>query len=220
MTIWLQPVLPQQASRFAYTGPRQSTACRITGAESIFSSLHNLFFRRRVASLHRRLGIPPDYARLRALPLQREARRLAAAGTDIYQRPQRLIPPAADAWRAMAGAAEADGVELQLVSAFRSVDYQCGIVRRKLGQGQSIGDILNVSAAPGYSEHHSGRAVDLTTPGAPVLEEAFEETAAFAWLQRRAAEFGFRLSYPRDNPHGVAYEPWHWAWWGDRSPGA
>ena len=75
-----------------------------------------------------------------------------------------------------------------------------------------------MSAAPGYSEHHSGRAVDLTTPGSPVLEEAFEESDAFAWLRRRAPEFGFRMSYPRDNPHRVAYEPWHWAWWGDRTP--
>ena len=48
-----------------------------------------------------------------------------------------------------------------------------------------------------------------------VLEEEFERSDAFAWLTRRAGEFGFRMSYPRDNPHGVAYEPWHWAWWGD-----
>jgi D-alanyl-D-alanine carboxypeptidase len=192
----------------------------VAGSRVIFQFLQKLRFRRRVASLHRAFGIPGDYARQRALPLQMEARDLTEIGPDIYQRPQRLIPSAAAAWRAMVGAAAADGIELQLVSAFRSTDYQCGILRRKLGQGQSIAEILRVSAAPGYSEHHSGRAVDLTTPGAPALEETFEESAAFDWLQRRAAEFGFRMSYPRDNPHGVAYEPWHWAWWGDRPRGA
>ena len=183
---------------------------------SITAFLLGFRYRRRVARLHRALGIPRDYARARDLPLQPEAQDLQSVGTDIYDRPQRLVPAAAEAWRAMVAAAAADGVELQLVSAFRPLDYQEGILRRKLDRGQSIEDILRVSAAPGYSEHHSGRAVDLTTPGCAVLEEEFEETDAFAWLCRRGGEFGFRLSYPRDNPHGVVYEPWHWAWWGDR----
>ena len=34
----------------------------------------------------------------------------------------------------------------------------------------------------------------------------------YAWLKDNAARFRFRLSYPRDNPHGIAYEPWHWCW--------
>jgi D-alanyl-D-alanine carboxypeptidase len=178
----------------------------------LLSYLRNLRFTWRIARLHRKLGIPAGYAQRRGLPLQPEARRLVSVGPDIYQRDQRLLPAAAAAWQAMASAAAADGVELQLVSAFRPVDYQAGILRRKLDQGQSIDDILRVSAAPGYSEHHSGRAVDLTTPGCAVLEEEFEHSAAFAWLNRRALEFGFRLSYPRGNPHGVAFEPWHWAW--------
>lgn len=180
----------------------------------LLSFLRRKRFARNIARVHRELGIPPDYARACRLPLQAEARRLVSIGPDIYQREQRLLPTAANAWRAMVLAATADGVELQLVSAFRPVDYQAGILRRKLDKGQAIDAILRVSAAPGYSEHHSGRAVDVTTPGCAVLEEEFEHSPAFAWLQRRAAEFGFRLSYPRDNPHGVAYEPWHWAWWG------
>jgi D-alanyl-D-alanine carboxypeptidase len=183
----------------------------------LLSYLRNKRFTRRVARLHRALGIPAGYARLRGLPLQPEAQGLVSVGPDIYQRDQRLLPPAAAAWRAMVAAAAADGVELQLVSAFRPVDYQASILRRKLDQGQAIDDILRVSAAPGYSEHHSGRAVDLTTPGYAVLEEEFEHSAAFAWLNQKAAGFGFRMSYPRGNPHGVAYEPWHWTWRGTAS---
>lgn len=181
----------------------------------LLSFLRRIRFARNIARVHRELGISADYARARRLPLQPEARRLVSIGPDIYQREQRLLPAAANAWREMVLAAAADGVELQLVSAFRPVDYQAGILRRKLEKGQSLDAILRVSAAPGYSEHHSGRAVDVTTPGCAVLEEEFEGSPAFAWLQRRAGEFGFRLSYPRDNPHGVAYEPWHWAWWGN-----
>jgi len=184
---------------------------------TVFSAyLRNRRFRRRVASLHAELGIPADYARRHALPMHPEARSLVSVGEDIYQREQRLLAPAARAWSLLREAAAADGIDLQLVSAYRSLAYQEGILRRKLGQGQSIDQVLAVSAAPGYSEHHSGRAVDLTTPGYPVLEEVFEDSEAFAWLNRRAGEFGFRLSYPRGNSHGVAYEPWHWAWWGDR----
>ena len=167
-------------------------------------------FGRRVAALAAELGLPADYGRRRRLPLQTEARRLASAGTDIYDRPQRLTPAAAAAWRRLRSAAADEGVHLQLVSAYRSLDYQAGIVRRKLEQGQPLGQILAVSAAPGFSEHHTGRALDLTTPGAPVLETPFETTDAFAWLQAHAGRFSFRLSYPRDNRHGLAYEPWHW----------
>ena len=58
--------------------------------------------------------------------------------------------------------------------------------------------------------------MDVTTPGCAVLEETFEDSEAFAWLQQNAGRYGFRLSFPRGNPHGVAYEPWHWAWWADR----
>jgi D-alanyl-D-alanine carboxypeptidase len=181
----------------------------------LFSHFRKALFKRRLAPLHRSLGIPPDYARVRELPVYLEPAGLVDIGDDIHGRPQRLIEPAARAWGALVEAAEVEGVELQLVSAFRSVEYQEAIIRRKLNKGQSMQEILSVSAAPGYSEHHSGRAVDVSTPGFEPLEEEFERSGAFAWLCSSARGFGFCLSYPRGNPHGVAYEPWHWAWWGD-----
>ena len=52
----------------------------------------------------------------------------------------------------------------------------------------------------------------MTTPGYQPLDEEFEHSAAFAWLRRNAGNYGFHLSYPRDNRHGIAYEPWHWCW--------
>ena len=169
----------------------------------------------RAAQLKQRLdalGIPADYGKRHALRRVREPVHLASIGTDIHGREQFLARPAAAAWQRMQHAAASDGIELQVVSAWRSVDYQCGIVERKLARGQRIDQILAVSAAPGYSEHHSGRALDLTTPGFEPLEEEFENSPAFAWLCRNAAHFRFALSYPRDNPHGIAYEPWHWCW--------
>ena len=158
------------------------------------------------------LGVPADHGSSRALRRVREPAQLEFIGIDTQQRAQWLAPRAAAAWRRMHTAAAADSIELQVVSAFRSVEYQLGIVRRKRERGQTIAEILRVSAAPGYSEHHSGRALDLTTPGYASLEEEFEASPAFTWLRAQAARFGFRMSYPRANPHGIAYEPWHWCW--------
>jgi len=167
---------------------------------------------KQIAALHESLAIPVDYAPVRRMPLHPEARKLVSIGHDIYHREQRLVPPAAKAWRVMRASAAARSVELQVVSAYRSVEYQEAIVRRKLTKGLNLDDILKVSAAPGYSEHHTGRALDLTAPGFAVLEEEFENSEAFAWLEQNAGRFGFAMSFPRGNPHGVAYEPWHWAW--------
>ncbi|MHB8309514.1 MAG: M15 family metallopeptidase [Metallibacterium sp.] len=158
------------------------------------------------------LGIPVDYGHARSLRPQREPARLQSIGLDVQQRPAWLRPRAAAAFLRMRRAAMHDGIELQVVSAWRSCEYQLGIIRRKCEHGQDMAAILAVSAAPGYSEHHSGRALDLTSPGSAVLEEAFEQAPAFAWLQSHARNYGFALSYPRGNRHGIAYEPWHWCW--------
>ncbi len=160
----------------------------------------------------RALGVPANYGHARRLPPVREPQRLSFIGHDVHGRPQWLAPRAAAALRRLLGASAADTVTIDLVSAFRTIEHQLDILERKCARGQSIDEILRVSAAPGYSEHHSGRAVDLTSPGYAPLEEDFEHSPAFAWLQQHAADFGFRLSYPRGNVHGIAYEPWHWCW--------
>ena len=168
--------------------------------------------RMRVIEAAHALGVPRDYGRRHRLRIVREPQHLTCIGIDIHTRHQWMSPPAARAWTRMREAAARNDIELQIVSAFRSAAYQLGIIERKLERGQSIDEILRVSAAPGYSEHHSGRVVDITTPGHSALEEAFDQSAAFAWLQGNAARYGFSLSYPRGNAHDIAYEPWHWCW--------
>src|SRR5690349_20310645 len=158
------------------------------------------------------LGLDESYGEDVGLPLVPEPMRLEFAGFDRYRRPLWLREPAARAWRRMQSAACTDAIALEAISGYRSHDYQLGIFERKLARGLSVEQILAVNAAPGYSEHHGGCALDIGTPGEPPAEESFELTPAFAWLQRRAGEFGFRMSYPRGNPHGIVYEPWHWRW--------
>jgi len=157
------------------------------------------------------LGIPTDYGRDPRRPAHAEAQELEDVEPNIVGRMQRLAPSAARAWREMKAAALADQVELLLVSGFRSVRYQVDLIRNKLAAGQNIDEILKVNAAPGFSEHHTGRAVDIATPGSRPLTVDFETSPAFAWLRTNARRFGFAMPYGRDNVFGFTYEPWHWS---------
>jgi D-alanyl-D-alanine carboxypeptidase len=161
--------------------------------------------------LHTELGIPDDYGLDGVKPLFDEAVGLVDAGPNLVGRMQRLTPDTAASWQQMLAAARDDGVTLLMVSGFRDFEYQASLIRKKINAGQKLGEILAVNAAPGYSEHHTGRAVDIASPGSRPLTEEFEATEAFAWLEKNAADYGFSMSYPRDNPEGFIYEPWHWA---------
>jgi len=120
---------------------------------------------------------------------------------------------AADALQALQAAAASDGVDIRVLSAFRSIALQKHIFFDvKSERNQSALERARVSAPPGFSEHSTGFAVDLgdgRQPGSN-LSTSFEDTAAFAWLQAHANRFHFELSFPRGNRQGVSYEPWHW----------
>jgi len=129
-----------------------------------------------------------------------------------------LQPETLDAWKRMKEAAESDGINLHIISAFRSMTRQSEIIEDKKRKGISEDMIFRVNAPPGYSEHHTGRAIDIGTQNYSDLEEEFENSEAFCWLIAHARQFGFRLSYPRENPYGIAYEPWHWFFEGNAQP--
>ena len=164
----------------------------------------------RADAANAKLGIPAAIIRRRNLPLCAEAEKLVVVEIGPRGRKHRLTPAAATAWKKMKAAARKDGIGLKIVSAFRSFERQVAIIRRKIAEGQSVRQILAFSAPPGYSEHHTGCAVDIGTEGCDELEEIFEQSPAFAWLVRNASRYGYYLSYPRRNPYGYRYEPWHW----------
>jgi D-alanyl-D-alanine carboxypeptidase len=156
------------------------------------------------------LGIPENYGSDPLLPIYAEAIDLVEAGPNIVGRIQSLTTGTAAAWQGMMRAAKDEEIELVMVSGFRSMEYQADLIRNKRAAGQAISEILQVNVAPGYSQHHTGNAIDIATPGYKPLLEEFENSPAFAWLKEHAGRFGFTLSYPRNNPEGIAYEPWHW----------
>jgi D-alanyl-D-alanine carboxypeptidase len=163
-----------------------------------------------LATLFSELGIPDNYGESPALANYAEATELVDAGLNIVGRMQRLTPATESSWSTMQVAAHEDGCELLMVSGFRSIEYQAGLIRNKIASGQIIEDILQVNVAPGFSQHHTGKAIDIATPGFKPLLEEFEKSSAFEWLHQNAAKFGFRMSYPRGNLEGINYEPWHW----------
>lgn len=156
------------------------------------------------------LGISSELITARGLRECEEAATLEVAEVGADGRDHLLVPLAAEAWRGLKAAALVDGIDLFIVSAFRSIERQAEIVRRKLESGAAVESILTVCAPPGFSEHHTGRAVDLSTFGSHALEVEFDQTAAYAWLTQHAAEFRYYLSYPIGNCWGYQYEPWHW----------
>ena len=120
---------------------------------------------------------------------------------------------AAAALDAMMGDAVADGIDLRLLSGFRSLDLQEAIFFEVASErNQTPEERARVSAPPGYSEHSTGYAVDLGDGWAPEtnLSQSFEQTEAYRWLQNHAARYHFVLSFPAGNSQGVLYEPWHW----------
>ena len=163
-----------------------------------------------ILEFHRTLGIPVEYCNSCNLPFCEEPDQLVATELDFYDRPQQLTPESFAAWTAMKLAAANSRVDIFLISAYRSAQYQADLLAKKLSSGAAIEDILTVNAAPGFSEHHTGRAVDIGTHGCGALVEDFENTTAFQWLKENSADFCFTMSYPRDNAFGIIYEPWHW----------
>jgi zinc D-Ala-D-Ala carboxypeptidase len=164
----------------------------------------------RLVAITEELGISSALLAARGLPECEEAGCLEVAEHGLDGRDHLLVATAAEAWRTLKAAALRDGVSLYIVSAFRSIERQAEIIRRKLNAGAAIEEILTVCAPPGFSEHHTGRAVDISTADSPALEVEFDETPAFAWLLEHANDFSFYLSYPAGNSLGYQYEPWHW----------
>ena len=117
------------------------------------------------------------------------------------------------ALKSMTSAASAAGVDLVLLSGYRSHDLQRQIFYgRKSARNQIAVERAKVSAPPGYSEHSTGYAIDLgdATMRHTDFEVEFENTKAFRWLKENAAKYHFVLSFPKGNPQKVSYEPWHW----------
>jgi D-alanyl-D-alanine carboxypeptidase len=132
---------------------------------------------------------------------------------------ERLDRKVAVQYEKMYKAAAKEGVYLTPCSGYRSYELQERNYNRKVdyykSQGYSTAQ-AKVKAAtsimpPGSSEHNLGYAMDIVC-----VEEYFEDSKQFKWLQKNAADYGFILRYPKNkqNVTKVIYEPWHWRYVG------
>lgn len=146
------------------------------------------------------------------------ARELVSVGTyRATGRVVRLRQPAAAAFQDMVRAARGEGLSLIPISGHRTLAYQRGLFQRAIRRYGSEAKAARWVAPPGHSEHHTGWTLDLGDGDRPAtdIETAFEKTPVFSWLEKNAAAHGFELSFPKGNPQGVNYEPWHWRFVGD-----
>lgn len=173
-------------------------------------------------------GVPASEVRLLFLPVDRQR-----ALPEGYQPPDltwvggRLVREIARPdLLAMIQAAEADNVEIAPISAFRGPDEQAlafesavwrAMARRDLDREAAEQEMARFVAPPGHSQHQLGTAVDFSTWEINyAVQPRFAETEAGRWLEARAWEYGFVLSYTRQGEarSGYAYEPWHYRWIG------
>lgn len=143
--------------------------------------------------------VPPDLQNLQTLGLP-------TTKDDLQLRNE-----SAQAAQALFDAADEDDIQLSVVSAYRSYDYQVGTYQHWVNQqGKAAAD--QVSARPGYSEHQTGLAMDVVgSDGACTLQVCFEDTEAGRWVAEHAVTHGWVLRYPKDAEAttGYSYEPWH-----------
>ena len=114
------------------------------------------------------------------------------------------------AFRQMAAGAAADGLNIYIVSGFRSYNTQKNLYNRYVDR-DGVAEADTYSARAGYSEHQSGLAADLNS-----VSNSFAGTREAIWLSNNCYKYGFILRYPlgKTNETGYIYEPWHFRYVG------
>ena len=123
---------------------------------------------------------------------------------------RRVRSQVADALEIMAQAAQADGVQLNVDSGYRSYSTQHDLFYR-YAKRDGVLAAERYSARPGQSEHQLGTVVDFGGTNRD-YSDAFADTSQGKWLLANAYKFGFALSYPKgcEGITGYKYEPWHY----------
>ena len=118
---------------------------------------------------------------------------------------------AADAFNSLAEEADGQGMEIVVTTAYRSYGFQATLYNNYVANdGQAAAD--RYSAKPGYSEHQTGLAADVSSASVNYrLTRDFADTEEGRWLSGNAHLFGFIIRYPdgKEDITGYLYEPWH-----------
>lgn len=124
-----------------------------------------------------------------------------------------LHKDAAAAFSKMRQDAAQDGIDLSVISGYRSKATQQQLWDAQVAKQGSEEAASKISAPPGYSEHHTGYSLDISG-GDINLTSSFDKTPTYQWLSRNAGKYGFELSFPKNSSSGAGYEPWQWRFTG------
>ena len=116
-----------------------------------------------------------------------------------------------DAYLKMLRDANSQGISFLICSTYRSYSTQESIYFNYVS-AYGTEYTNTISAYPGRSEHHTGWAVDITSPSMGYdLREDFINYPEGIWINNHCSEYGFIIRYPKDKTHitGYSYEPWH-----------
>lgn len=125
-----------------------------------------------------------------------------------------LTKDAADAFEKMRKDAASQGLDIQAVSGHRSVELQQQLWDDQVKKQGSEEAAAKISAPPGHSEHHTGRAVDVGNNQYPYLNKTWANTTEYQWMKENAGKHGYELSFPDDGSGAAGFEPWHWRYVG------
>ncbi|OHA16445.1 MAG: hypothetical protein A2830_03185 [Candidatus Taylorbacteria bacterium RIFCSPHIGHO2_01_FULL_44_110] len=148
-----------------------------------------VFFLNEYYAPARLVEIPTDYSYSDSKTLKLQ--------TDIWLHLKQMLDDAKDA-----------GITMYVFSAYRSFNEQ-STLKKDYEIIYGAGSANSFSADQGYSEHQLGTTVDLITTGLGGILDGFDKTKAYTWLLSNAYQYGFVISYPKDNAFYV-FEPWHW----------
>ena len=144
------------------------------------------------------------------LPSNYEAKDLVTLSKTYSSRGHKIKKAASEPLMKMIDAARADGLNLLVISGYRTERTQRGLFNNSVKR-HGMDHALIYSAKPGYSEHQLGLAVDLNS-----TEESFDQTKEYKWLKANSYKYGFIERYPKGKEFitGYGYEPWHYRYLG------
>ena len=141
-----------------------------------------------------------------------------------------LLPEAFIKFKQMQNDAKKEGIEIEIVSGYRSYEKQKSIWNNKYNKNferrifgiKNINRIIQYSTLPGTSRHHWGTDIDIIDKrfipkGDLLIEKNYTENGIyselFSWMKKNSNKYGFYLVYD-DSPErkGFKFEPWHYSY--------
>lgn len=134
-----------------------------------------------------------------------------------YYKPKTLVkiegqylstPATAEAYHDMTEKMKELGMTIYVVSSYRDIAYQKNLYNGYL-RTDSKEEVDSYSSRPGFSEHHTGRALDISNVYNNL--NVFEGSKEAEWIYEHCHEYGFIVRYKEGQTDvtGYIFEPWH-----------